>query len=344
MMEVAVDVARVRLLSLINAAWSTQVLYATCKLGLPDHLADGCTRAAALAQRCGAQPAAVRRLLRGLAALGACEDLGDDRFQLSALGELLCRDHEASMREWALQVGGPQWQRWGELTESVQTGRSWRLRREGEDGFAALSADEDDAQAFHRAMGEMTRPVARALLQRADWQGVPHLVDVGGGSGAMLAVLLQGLPLARGTLFDQPNAAQWAAPVLEGAGVASRCRCVAGSFFDEVPAGGDVLLLKSVLHNWDDERSLQILRRCRASMGAGARLMVLERLLPERMGCTTHDQAVARSDLNMLVALSGRERRLREYEVLLAEAGFGPVAAVPLNAEWTVLSAGVHAG
>lgn len=336
------ETPRTHLLSLINASWSTQVLHAACELQLPEHLAAGPGDAEGLARACGAHVMGVQRLLRGLAALGVCEDLGHDRFRLAPLGELLCRDHEGSLREWALQVGGPQWERWGELADSVRTGQSWRLRHEGADSFASLNGDAHDAQAFHRAMGEMTRPVARAMLQAVDWGEARHLVDVGGGSGALLAVLLQGLPHTTGTLFDQPHAVHWAPALLEEAGVAERCDRVAGSFFERVPVGGDVYLMKSVLHNWDDARSVDILRCCRAAMAAKSRLLVIERLVPERLTTSARDQAVARSDLNMLVALSGRERRLVEFDALFAQSGLGRVRVLELRGEWSVIEAGLH--
>lgn len=340
--DIEIDETRRRLLALINAGWSTQVLHAACRLGLPEALAAGGEDPSTLAQACGADVAGTTRLLRGLVALGACVDLGGDRFRLAPLGELLCRDHEASLREWALQVGGPQWQRWGELAESVRTGQSWRLRHQGDDSFAALAHDAGDAQAFHRAMAEMTRPVAAALLRSLDWRGVRHLVDVGGGSGAMLAVLLAGLPEARGTVFDQPHAVQWAPQVLAQAGVAARCTSEAGSFFEQVPAGGDVYLLKSVLHNWDDARSVRILRCCRAAMVAGARLVVVERLVAQRLSTSVHDQLVARSDLNMLVALSGRERRLSEFDTLFDDAGLARGQVAALGDGWSAIEASLH--
>jgi len=122
-------------------------------------------------------------------------------------------------------------------------------------------------------------------------------------------------------LFDLPHGLEGASSVLESAGVAARCTRVAGSFFDGVPVGGDLYLLKSVLHNWDDERCTQILRNCRQAMAPGGRLLVIERVMAEPVGTSAQDRAVARSDLNMLVALTGHERRACEFATLFAAAG-----------------------
>lgn len=165
-------------------------------------------------------------------------------------------------------------------------------------------------------MVDITRSIAGAVARAIDPAGVQRVVDVGGGSGELLAQVLATHPSLRGVLFDLPHGLDGAAAVLEQAGVAARCTRVAGSFFDGVPEGGDVYLLKSVLHNWDDARCVQILRRCRAALAPRGRVLAIERVVPDRIGTSARDRAVARSDLNMLVALSGRERRRSEFSAL----------------------------
>jgi hypothetical protein len=142
-----------------------------------------------------------------------------------------------------------------------------------------------------------------------------------------------------GVLFDLPQGLEGAAAVLEAAGVAARCTRVAGSFFDTMPENGDLYLLKSVLHNWDDARCVQILQRCRAAMAPGGRVLVVERLMAEHIGTSAHDRAVARSDLNMLVALSGRERRRDEFSAVFAEAGLTMQPDLGRAGEFTILQA-----
>ena len=243
------------------------------------------------------------------------------RHALTGLGELLREDHQQSLRAWALLAGGVIWQRWAELDQSVRSGVSHRRRHGGDDGFDDLAHNPAAAAQFYRAMVDITRSIAGAVARAIDPEGVQRVVDVGGGGGELLAQGLATHPSLRGVLFDLPHGLDSAAAVLEQAGVAARCTRVAGSFFDGVPEGGDVYLLKSVLHNWDDERCAQILRHCRAALAPRGRVLAIERVVPDRIGTSARDRAVARSDLNMLVALSGRERRRSEFSALFEASG-----------------------
>lgn len=328
-----------RLLALINASWTTQAIHAACALKLPDLLAAGTSTLAALAEATGCHAASLNRLLRALVTLDLCTERNDAAFELSPSGELLREGATTSLRAWALLAGGVHWERWGELAQSVRTGTSHRLRHGGQDGFDHLQADPAAAALFHRAMIEMTRRVAADVVRSMDFARSRLIVDVGGGSGELLATVLVANPAARGVLFDLPHAIDAADTVFGRSGVANRCERVAGSFFETVPAGGDTYLLKSVLHNWDDERCVELLRRCRHAMPPQARLIVIERIVPERLGTSANDRAVARSDLNMLVALSGRERTAAQFGALLDAAGLALQRITPTPGEFQVLEA-----
>ncbi len=313
--------ARGQLLALINAAWTTHAIHAACELGLPALMGGGAYTVAHLADAAQCHAPSLRRLLRALATLELCRELDDGRFELTRLGALLQADDEQSLQAWALLNGSSAWTaRWRELDQSVRSGTSHRRRTTGSDGFDHLRGSPEAAALFNRAMVEVTRRVAHDVLRRIDFSAARCVVDVGGGHGELLTAILRAHPAARGVLFDLPHAIDGAAAALQRAGVGGRCDCVAGSFFDGVPPGGDAYLLKSVLHNWDDERCAAILCRCREAMSPRARLYVVERVLPERLGTSPRDQSMARSDLNMLVALSGRERREAEFRALLADA------------------------
>lgn len=157
--------------------------------------------------------------------------------------------------------------------------RGWRERHEGQPGFDALARQPEQAAQFHRAMNELTRRVAADVLDAVDLSAARGVVDVGGGSGELLAALLVAQPSARGVLFDQQHGVAHGPERMRRGGVEARCEFVAGSFFDAVPAGGDVYLLKSVLHNWDDARCIALLGRCREAMASDARLLVIERVM-----------------------------------------------------------------
>ena len=182
------------------------------------------------------------------------------------MGALLRADAPDSLRAWAIHCGKYLWPAWGRLAESVRTGTSDRKRASGTDDFGHLEHDPDAAAVFNRAMVEITRLIAQEVTRVVDFSRMVRVVDVGGGYGELLAAILGANPRLHGVLFDLPHAVDAASAPLAQAGVAARCELVAGSFFDSVPAGADAYLLKSVLHNWDDERCALILRNCRHAM------------------------------------------------------------------------------
>ncbi|MDP8931832.1 MAG: methyltransferase, partial [Actinomycetota bacterium] len=205
--------------------------------------------------------------------------------------------------------------------------------------FDRLEHNPEEAAVFNAAMVELTRLSARSVVEAYDFDGLTRIVDVGGGYGELLAVILAAHPGAQGVLFDLSHAIEMAAPHLQQAGVAERCELVTGSFFDSVPSGGDAYVLKSVIHDWDDERSRVILDNCRRAMGSGARLLLVERIVPDRLEPSSTHQAVARSDLTMLVALGGKERTEAEFDALLNSAGFQLTWVVPAAIGFSVIEA-----
>jgi hypothetical protein len=320
---------RERLFEMINGAWMCQAIAAACELGVADRLAQGAASPAELARALDLAPDAVRRLLRALASLGLVTE-GAQEASLTASGRLLASGTDGSLRDWALMNASRGWAAWGHLRMGLRTGRNIR----DEAGLAAFAELEgEDAERFNRAMIDLTRPVAAALAETPYFSGARTVVDVGGGAGHLLLPLLARHPKLEGIVFDLPHARELAQLMFRESGLASRCRFVAGSFFDGISAGGDVYLLKSVLHNWPDDRALDILRHCRQAMRDGTRLLVVERILAENTTDTSLDRENARSDLQMMLACDGRERTEREFTRLLQEAGFekaGTTALTPL--------------
>lgn len=329
--------AAARLLELVGANWTTQAIGAAVNLGLIDALAEAPGEVAELARRIGCNSPAVQRLLSGLAAIGVCSRTDGSRYALTSMGGLLLDDVPGSVRGWAQWCSGPQWTLWGGLADCVRTGRSTRALAGRGPGYAHLDGDAEAAALFHRAMAGLTRRIGGEVARTVDWQGVREVVDVGGGYGELLAETLRAQPAVRGILFDLPHALQGAAALFERAGLAARCQAVAGSFFDVLPRGADVYLLKSILHNWDDADAQRILRQCRAAMHAEARLLVIERVLPGAGQGGRRNRAILRSDLNMLVSLGGRERTRGEFACLAREAGFTAPREVAAVLDYSVL-------
>jgi ubiquinone/menaquinone biosynthesis C-methylase UbiE len=335
------DTAAARqLLDLINASWVAQACYVTARLGIADLLAAGPRTAEDLAAATGTHAPALRRLLSALGSVDICRQGDDGAFAMTQLGRLLRADVPCSMRAWTLQWGGEAWRVWANLLHSVTTGRSARALNTGSEGFEHLERDPQAAQIFNQAMVDLTRLAASDIARAYDFAG-QRVMDVGGGYGELLAQILTAYPSARGVLFDMPHAISKARDHLAGRKLEDRCEFIAGDFFASVPPGAQIYLMKTVIHDWPDERAREILRACRHAMAPGARLLIIERLMPERLEPSEENRGLARVDLHMLVALGAQERTLKEMLTLLASAGFERTRQISTDSEFQILESQV---
>jgi orsellinic acid C2-O-methyltransferase len=338
-LSVANDTAHARrLLDLINGNWVTQACYVAARLEIADHLAAGPRTAEDLAAVVGADAPALRRLLSALGSIDVCRQRDDGAFEMTAMGALLASSAPCSMRAWALQWGGEAWQVWANLLHSVRTGQSARALMTGGSGFGHLERDPEAARIFNQAMVDLTRLAALDIARAYDFSGL-RVMDVGGGYGELLAQILSAHPTAQGVLFDMPHAISHAREHLAGRGIDGRCEFVSGDFFLSVPAGADVYMLKTVIHDWPDAKARDILSTCRGAMAAGTRLLIIERLMPERLEPSAENRGLARVDLHMLVALGAQERTLAEMLALLKSAGLSNVRRIPTQSEFQILEA-----
>jgi SAM-dependent methyltransferase len=308
------------LVELIAGKWISQAIAVAAELGIADMLKEGPRSAAEIAKTAGASEDAVFRLMRALASVGLLSSEPGRRFALTASGNYLRSDVAGSLRGWARFVGhATTWRPWGELAYSVRTGKPAFDHVFGAPIFDYLGKHADAAEVVNDAMTSSSSVDADAVAQAYEFSGIRTLVDVGGGYGLLLAALLKANPHMRGILFELPHAIEGAAARLQREGVADRCELVSGDFFRSVPEGGDAYLLKLVIHDWDDDRAVQILRNCHRAMRPGARLILVERVL--RSGDELDFAKLV--DLEMLVLTAGgRERGEAEFRDLYAKAGF----------------------
>ncbi|MDN5857270.1 MAG: acetylserotonin O-methyltransferase [Pseudonocardia sp.] len=303
--------------------FAAQITHAAAELGVADQMGDGDVSADEVAAGCGTDPGATLRLLRAMTSLRLVEQTAPDRFVLTGDGALLRTDSPHSVRNLVrLFCGSPTWRSWGELAWSVRTGRTAWDEVFGTDAFAYLAAHPEQNQVFNAAMHEGTLRAAPGIAAVLDLSASGSVVDIGGGSGALLSVLLTGNPQLSGVLFDSPAGVEGAEEMLHATGVDDRCRVEPGDFFAAVPRGSDAYVLKSVIHDWDDRRGGEILRRCHEAMSPAAHLYVIEPVVPEVLDAATPEAEIALFDLNMLVCTGGRERTLPEFRALLGDAGF----------------------
>ncbi|WP_017575206.1 methyltransferase [Nocardiopsis kunsanensis] len=300
---------------------SAQMLHVFTRLGLADRLAEEPRDGAELAVAVDADAGALERLLRASTMLGLVRETEQGRFELTPQSHLLRADVPGSVRPFLLTYfDDAVWHAWGSLEHSVRTGESAFEHTHGVDMFTHFSASPELNTMFHRAMSLGTAQEAAALAAAHDFTAHHTVVDVGGGNGTLLSVILSSAPGTRGVLLDTADGTTEAAEVLNRAGAADRCEVLHTDFLAAAPPAADAYVLKSVLHDWDDERCRAILRNVRAAMPDDAVVLVVELLAPEttRSGL---DPYLAISDVNLLVTTSGRERTETELTELLSDAG-----------------------
>lgn len=294
----------------------TQAIAAMAREGVADALADGPRPLDELAHASELHPDAFRRILRALAALGIFRLHDDGRVENTPSSDFLRSDVDGSVRWIAQSFGDEQFKVWAHAGEAFRVGGGVAEGALGQPYFDWLEGHPEQAAIFNRAMAATSAVRSDTLVER-EWAD-EVVVDVGGGTGRLISALLARHPGLRGIVVDLPHAEAEARRRFAEAGVADRCDFVSGDFFAEVPAGGDVYVLSQILHDWDDEEAVRIIRSCRAAAAPDSRLLVLDFVLPEGEGA--HLPKLL--DLHMLVLLGGRERTAREWHTLLTAAGF----------------------
>jgi DNA-binding transcriptional ArsR family regulator len=323
-----------RMLRMITGYWVTQIVHGAAVAGYAEHLHEGPASAEELAALAGMDPAAVFRHLRACAGLGLVTFDGE-RFATTPLLDTLRRDHPQSMRGFALsQPAAGHWLPWGRFTEALRSGSQQAVAALGAGIFDYFAGAPVEADAFTESMDGMTAVVAREATRVLDTAGVERVVDVGGAGGALLVPLLEANPSLRGTLFDRPHVIEGQAFTSIPSRIRSRIDKVGGDFFQSVPPA-DLYLLKWILHDWNDEECLTILRNCRKAIAPGGRLAIFELVLAE----VGEPDLAPLMDLNMLVMLTGRERSFAEYRALLSAAGFGEVTMTPTASLMAMITA-----
>ncbi|WP_285583872.1 methyltransferase [Actinoallomurus iriomotensis] len=305
-----------RLNALLDGHIRTQLVASAVRFRIPDHLADGTLTDVELGGLTGIGVPTLRRYMRALEGLGLVEPAGENAYRGTELIELLRRG-TGSLYGHALMAGAEYYEAWSELDYALRTGDSAFEHRYGRDLWHHLGGDDDAAVSFARTMRSNTERFLEEILKLYDFPDDGVVADLGAGDGTLLAELLVRSPKLRGIAFEQSATVGIARQTMEDRAVADRCEFVAGDFLAEVPRGADIYVIKSVIHNWNDEAALRILRNCRASVGEHGRLLLIERALKI-------DDALeaAIRDLAMLVLLGGQSRSVGEYEALLRRAGY----------------------
>lgn len=326
---------QVMLMQMATSNWVSQSIYVTAKLGIADLLADGAKNYTELAAATKTNAPALFRLLRAVASLGILTEWEPGYFDLTPMGAYLRTDIPDSMNAMSIMNGEEQYRAWGDLRYSIETGKSAFDRVYGMPIFEYLRQNPAAGEVFDRAMTTHSKIEIPALVTGYDFAGIDTLVDVAGGLGSTLSAILEANPQLQAILFDVEEVIATATPLIARSNVAERCRLVSGDFFKSVPTGGDVYMLKHIIHDWDDDRSISILQNCHAAMSAGSRLLLIEQVIPPG-----NDPFVGKLiDLNMLVCQAGCERTEDEYRSLLQRSGFELTQTIFTHAPTSIIEA-----
>ncbi|WP_020672218.1 methyltransferase [Amycolatopsis nigrescens] len=315
----------VRLASLATP-WAIR---AAVTFALPDLIDEGVTGTGELAERTGTDPDALARVLRYLVGLGVFTEPEEGRFAVTPLGRVLRRDHASGVHSWLDQSGfsGRIDQTYGNLIDSVRTGKPAYPALFGRGAWDDLEGRPALAESFNRMMASHTGLFASSVAAEYDWSSVEHVVDVGGGLGVLLAELLRKHAHLRGTLVDLPNTAASGEPAFDSPELRDRFDIRGQSFFDPLPAGGDVYLLANIIHDWADAEAVSILRRCAEAAGPDGKVLLVDRVIRD----SDEHVRVAAADLHMLLTLGGKERSEAELTAIGAAAGLRLDSVQPLT-------------
>ena len=317
----------------ITANWISQAIYVACKLEIADRLAGGPCSIDDLATACDCDADSLFRVLRALSSIGIFEETQDRCFGLTSQAEYLKTDSSESLRPLALLMGSEIYHTFGHLLHSVKTGEIAFDAVYGQPYFDYLSDHPEAAAVFDAAMSSSHGHKSEAIIDAYNFSDFPLIADIGGGNGSTLAAILERNPNSRGVLFDLPHVVERARQQFESCGLAERCSFVGGNFFDSIPAGADLYLLRHILHDWNDERAQQILTNCANAMSRDSHLVAVDGVIPpgnDPMGTKL-------LDLTMMLIPGGRERTKVEFQTIYEKAGLKLERILPTQHEISLI-------
>ena len=323
------------LMELSSGAMVTQAIYVVAKLRIADILADGEKHVDQISQEAGAHSPSLYRIMRTLSSLGIFNETQPRMFANTPLSEVLRTDIPGSMRNSMIFMGEPwHYNVWANMLHSARTGGTAWKETYGEEVFDWIAKNPEASEIFNGCMSELSAGAAPAIVAGYDFSGIDTLADIAGGHGFLLSQILVANPNMKGILFDMAHVVAGADRILRAHGVDARVEKISGDFFSEVPAA-DAYIMKHIIHDWDDERSVIILQTIRRAMKGDGKVLLAEMVIPE--GNEPHPGKLL--DLEMLTSPGGLERTAAEYAGLFEQAGFRLNRIVPTRSPFSIIEA-----
>jgi hypothetical protein len=322
---------REKVLSIVAGEWVAQGMYAAARFDIAGHLLEGPKSAQELAKLTQCNEENLYRLLRMLASVGIFHE-GDNRlFSNTEASELLAKDHPQSLRALTLFYSEEMSRSWGSVSDCIKKGKPAFDLVYGQPVFDYFRAHPQSAAQFNSAMKEKSKAVVSSCLQSFDFGRFNAVYDIGGGVGHFLSALMNKHSHMRGLLYDVPEVIAAARNTMNG----ERCNLLSGDFFHQIPQGGDAYLLKSVLHDWNDQDAERILEKCREAMPKHAKLIVIEPILTS----ANQQEAAKMMDVHMMVVTGGKERTVEDFKNLFDRAGFAIESITKTETEFSIIQA-----
>ncbi|WOH60137.1 methyltransferase [Bradyrhizobium sp. BWC-3-1] len=320
--------AAAQLSHLVQSQRVTAIIYVAAKLGIAELLRNGSRPLGELSEATGANKQALRRLLAALSTVGICS-VAEERYALTELGACLDGAAPQSLKNWTIFEGAFMAKSWIGLLDSIMTGKSAAQLLGLDNSFDLMERDPEMVDIFNAAMMEGTRRAIPDILRAYNFGASDHIMDVGGGSGELLGAIAGQYPHLGATIFDLPRCAESANDHLRRIGLGDRVKFIAGDFFQTIPSIADVIVMKHIIHDWNDERSLAILANCRRVLPGNGVLLLVERIMPEFPSASDEHREHTLTDLLMLRGPGGLERTEKQYAWLFRESGFTHTATYP---------------
>lgn len=315
-----------------GASWITQGIWVAAELGIADLVAEWPRTARELARETNTHADSLYRVMRALASVGIFAEDDHGRFSMTPHAYLLRGDGSGSQKAFATMMGAEFHAAWGELLHSVQTGVPGFEKKFGVPFFQYMTEHPDRHWIYDAAMGAFGKGETMPVLDAYDFSRFRIVVDVGGGSGLFLADILRKHPLLQGVLFDLPAVANRSRSSFLGSDLSGRLHTEGGDFLVSVPTGGDAYVLQHVVHDWQDEDAIVILRNCRDAMNVDGRVLVIETVIPPG-----NESFFGKWLDLMMLLVGGRERTHLEYGRLFGEAGLKLRRVIPTTSEVSIL-------
>ena len=323
-----------RLGQMASGYWISQALRCAAVLNVADHLKSKSQSAEELAEHLNVKSGALYRLLRALASVGIFSEDEHRLFSLTPLAEFLRSDHPHSQKSFVLMITGAPYRAWGHLDYSINTGNAAFNETFGKSLFEYLTEHPQEGKIFDAAMTGIHGGETQPMIEAYDFSGFQTVVDIGGGNGSTLAVVLNSHPKLKGVLFDMPQVVERAKSNFVESGLIDRVRLEGGDFFRSVTKGADAYILRHIIHDWSDDDAAAILRNCAAAMNKGGKVLIVETVIP-----VNNEPCFGKwLDLMMLV-IGGKERTKQQYHLLLEEAGLKLNRIIPTTAEISIIEA-----